>query len=154
MQYYSGGVYSSTQCSSSKDYLTHAMVVTGYGTYNGNEYYLVKNRSATITTSTSTDTYLEQGSEVASIYLCVCMCTITASLNTQKYHKQDSIVSDISGRMTYEEMCKPECCSNLKCFSCSFLSWGTYWGASGYIMMARNKYNQCGIATDASYPTL
>ena len=71
MQYYSGGVYSSTQCSSSKDYLTHAMVVTGYGTYNGNEYYLVKNRSATITTSTSTDTYLEQGSEVASIYLCV-----------------------------------------------------------------------------------
>ena len=43
------------------------------------------------------------------------MCTITASLNTQKYHKQDSIVSDISGRMAYEEI-KPECCSNLKCF--------------------------------------
>ena len=41
-QYYSEGVYSSTQCSSS--YLCHAMLVTGYGTYNGNEYYLVKNR--------------------------------------------------------------------------------------------------------------
>ncbi|CAI8034606.1 Cathepsin L [Geodia barretti] len=73
-KYYSGGVYSSTQCSSS--YLTHAMLVTGYGTYNGVDYYLVKN------------------------------------------------------------------------------SWGENWGSSGYIMMARNKYNQCGIATDASYPTL
>ena len=43
LQYYSGGVYSSTQCSSST--LTHAMLVTGYGTdSSGNEYYLVKNR--------------------------------------------------------------------------------------------------------------
>ncbi len=33
-------------------------------------------------------------------------------------------------------------------------SWGTNWGLSGYIMMARGKYNQCGIATDAYYPTL
>nr|CAM57981.1 silicatein alpha [Geodia cydonium] len=73
-RYYSSGVYSSTQCSSST--LTHAMVVTGYGTYNGKEYYLVKN------------------------------------------------------------------------------SFGTNWGMNGYILMARNKYNQCGIATDASYPTL
>lgn len=33
-------------------------------------------------------------------------------------------------------------------------SWSTYWGDLGYVLMARNRGNNCGIATDPIYPII
>ncbi|THD23701.1 Secreted cathepsin L 1 [Fasciola hepatica] len=69
---YKSGIYQSQTCSS--ETFNHAMLVVGYGTQDGTEYWIVKN------------------------------------------------------------------------------SWGSLWGESGYIRLARNRKNMCGIASAASLP--
>ncbi|KAJ3648356.1 hypothetical protein Zmor_020166 [Zophobas morio] len=73
-QYYSGGVYYNEKCSTS--HTNHGVVVVGYGTENGHDYWVVKN------------------------------------------------------------------------------SWGSDWGLNGYIKMARNRNNNCAIASYAYLPIL
>ncbi|TOF88153.1 hypothetical protein CGJ15_24830, partial [Vibrio parahaemolyticus] len=73
-QFYESGVYYESSCD--PEYLDHAVLVVGYGTEDGEDYWLVKN------------------------------------------------------------------------------SWADSWGDAGYIKMSRNRDNNCGIATQASYPTV
>ncbi|CAH1100336.1 unnamed protein product [Psylliodes chrysocephalus] len=73
-QFYKEGIVDDSTCESGDGALNHAVLVVGYGTQDGHDYWLVKN------------------------------------------------------------------------------SWGTSYGQDGYIMMSRNKNNQCGIATYALYP--
>ena len=42
IQHYKKGVYDEKLCSSTK--LDHGVLVVGYGTYEGDDYWLVKNR--------------------------------------------------------------------------------------------------------------
>ncbi|MGH0185496.1 UNVERIFIED_CONTAM: hypothetical protein FKN15_018247 [Acipenser sinensis] len=72
--HYRGGLYYEPSCSSQK--LNHAVLVVGYGTENGHDYWIVKN------------------------------------------------------------------------------SWGISWGENGYVRMARNRDNNCGIATYSIVPKL
>jgi len=72
-QLYKTGVYSEPRCSSTR--LDHAVLVVGYGTENGKDFWKIKN------------------------------------------------------------------------------SWSPKWGEQGFIKMARNANNMCGVATDPSYPT-
>ena len=57
-KYYGGGTYTDDNCSSKK--LNHAMLLVGYGTYGGQDYWIVKNRYAKYAIKNTTGKQLKQ----------------------------------------------------------------------------------------------
>ncbi|XP_065193392.1 procathepsin L-like [Sycon ciliatum] len=53
---YKSGIFNSTSCGSGRQYLTHGVLVVGYGTQDGKDYWLVKN---SVGTSYGQDGYIK-----------------------------------------------------------------------------------------------
>lgn len=122
-QFYHSGVYDESSCSSTQ--LDHGVLVVGYGTSeDGKDYWIVKNRYRFVICD-----ILYLSISIAKVQVFVSKYLIKIS---PLFHLKFSLNATI--------------CIIL------FFSWGPSWGLKGYIHMSRNKNNQCGIASKASYP--
>lgn len=111
------GLYNEANCN--PRFINHAVLVVGYGTDRGQDFWLVKNR-----------------------YICVLWLQV------------------FSCKRHYPT-CEKKCMTprvwpilNVKCECLCDSSWGTAWGEQGFIRIARNKKNLCGVASFAVYPTV
>merc|ERR1711974_278324 len=130
---YVSGVYYAPYCSSTE--LDHAVTAVGFGT-------VPEINSAISATCTIEDFQCEivrQG--VKFTYPCM---EAPAQENGQTIGKK--ITENIPG-----VDCNPAAGSAGMDFYMVKNSWGPLWGMNGYIMMARNMDNNCGIATAPTY---
>ena len=130
-QFYSSGVYHSLFCSQSR--LDHGVLAVGYGTDGSKDYWLVKNRWEWKVLERCHYHNQKPSPCFSMLHLHTC-CVEKIGVPGDKAKVASS--------------------AQWLIFSPSFFccSWGASWGMKGYIMMSRNRDNNCGIATQASYP--
>jgi len=128
---YVSGVYYAASCSSTE--LDHAVIATGYGTV-----------PATVSSISNTCTEEDFQCEILaedSKFTYPCINKPTGDSN-----KAWKVTANIPG---------VDCNAPSQWAGQEFYmvknSWGIDWGMNGYIMMARNQNNNCGIATAPSY---
>jgi len=124
---YVSGIYYAPYCSS--DELDHAVIAVGYG--------VVPEISSSISSTCVAEDF-ECTTEVEGInfkYPCIEAPSVGSKITTNVPGVDCNPASGIAGQEFY--MVKN--------------SWGPLWGMNGYIMMARNQDNNCGIATAPTY---
>ena len=158
-QFYSKGVYTDDSCSQSK--LNHGVLVTGYGVNSNTAYWHVKNRSGFHSMCIICSRAMNRNR-----VFCCPHCRFFLSFSPFRFTFLSLPLSPQSlspfflffhlrfSFLVFFHLPSfiPFSLPAILYFSLLHFSWGTSWGNSGYIMMARNYNNMCGIATAASYP--
>merc|ERR1712184_77528 len=128
---YVSGVYYAASCSTTE--LDHAVIATGYGV-------VPEINSAISATCTEEDFMCEVLAEDTKfMYPCINKPTGDANKAWKVTQNVPGVDCNAPSQWAGEE------------FYMVKNSWGIDWGMQGYIMMARNQDNNCGIATAPSY---